>query len=441
MTIATIATIAIILAAGKSSRMKSDKSKVLHKIGHRSLIGHVLALTEQAVVVVSPESKDIQEEVLKSFPGTTFAIQDPPLGTGHAVKTGFDTLPEIGENILILYGDTPLLTKETIDQLLASNAHCTLLAMEPRNPDGYGRIVQDIQGNVLRIVEHNDASLQERDIQLCFGGAMVIKAELLKTFLPKIENHNAKKEYYLVTLVELLSHAGHSVSYITTDEEELMGVNDRSQLAAAEHVFQTRMRNKALQAGVTLCDPTSTYFAYDTVLESDVTLEPHVYFGPGVRVKKGASIRAFSHIEGAEIGENCAIGPFARIRPKTILEPSSKVGNFVEIKNAHLKSGSKVNHLSYIGDATVGKKTNIGAGTITCNYDGFHKHQTIIGDDVSIGANSSLVAPLIIEDAALIGAGSVITKNVSKGSMALERGIQKEIQGGATHYRRKRSKD
>ena len=433
-------TIAIILAAGKSSRMKSDKSKVLHEIGHRALIFHVLALTEKAVVVVSPGSNDIQEEVLKSFPETTFAIQDQPLGTGHAVKAGFDTL-DTDENILILYGDTPLLTKETIDKLLASNADCTLLAMEPSNPEGYGRIIQDIQGNILRIVEHNDATLQEKDIHLCFGGCMIIKGELLKTFLLKIGNHNGKKEYYLVTLVELLSKAGHKVEYILADEEELMGVNDRTQLAHAEKVFQKRMRKKALEEGVTLQDPDSTYFAYDTILERDVILEPNVYFGKGVYVQKGAWIRSFSHIEGGSIGQGCIIGPFARIRPSTILENKARIGNFVEVKNVHLKSGAKVNHLSYLGDAHVGSKTNIGAGTITCNYDGFDKHKTIIGDDVFIGSNTSLVAPVVIEDMSMIGAGSVITKNVSKGAIAIERSPQKEIKNGAISYRRKRGKD
>jgi bifunctional UDP-N-acetylglucosamine pyrophosphorylase/glucosamine-1-phosphate N-acetyltransferase len=427
----------IILAAGKSSRMKSDKSKVLHEIGHRPLICHVLALTQKAVVVVPPDSKEIQERVRKDFPDVLFATQDQPLGTGHAVKAGFEKALD-ADKILVLYGDTPLLTKKTIDQLLECAGDCALLTMEPKNPAGYGRIVQNEQGNALKIVECQDATPQEKKISLCFGGCLVVKADLLKTFLPQIQNNNPKQEYYLVTLIELLSGAGYTVKHIVAHEEELLGVNDRSQLAAAEGVFQNRMRTKALDAGVTLQDPASVYFAHDTVLSPDVVVEPHVYFGPKVCSQKGSWIRAFSYIEGADIGENCIVGPFARIRPQTTLESKARAGNFVEIKNATLKKGAKVNHLSYIGDASVGEGTNVGAGTVTCNYDGFSKHQTVIGQNVLVGSNTSLIAPVNIEDGAVIGAGSVITQNVSQNSIALGRSEQKEIKEGALRYRNKR---
>ncbi len=433
--------ISIVLAAGNSSRMNSRKSKVLHEVGHRPLILHVLSLTQKAVVVVKKDSDEIQNVVERAFLDVEFAVQEQPLGTGNAVKVGMDLLIDkniTSEYVLILYGDTPLLTDLTIQKLIESKSDCTLLGMEPQNSAPYGRMLTDMHGGVLSIVESLDATPDQKKISLCFGGCMLVKYDLLKKFLSKIDKNNHKKEYYLTSLIEILNAYGYHVNYIVVDEEELVGVNTREELSFVESVFQNRMREKCLQLGVTLQDPPSVFFAYDTQIEKDVLIEPNVYFGPGVSIKSGAWIRAFSYVEGAVIEKDCIVGPFARIRPSTVMEEKSRVGNFVEVKNCALKKGAKVNHLSYVGDATIGEKTNIGAGTVTCNYDGFSKHHTFIGDGVFIGSNSSLVAPVSIEDGAIVGAGSVITKTVSKNALAIGRSLQKEILQGANNYRNKR---
>lgn len=434
----TIPYTSIVLAAGSSTRMMSQKSKVLHEVGHLPLLYHVLNLTPKAIVVVSPYATDVQNAVRKSFPNVQFAIQEQPLGTGNAVMAGLSSNFHMDQNVLILYGDTPFLQQETINRLLTFDSDCVLLAMHPTNPDGYGRIVTNSQNRVIKIVESIDATQQEKEITLCWGGCLLIKSDILKTFLPLISNENKKGEYYLTTLIELLSKTGHRVTYITTDEEELLGINSRQELAEAEHIFQKKMRRKAYESGATLEDPNSVFFAYDTVLNQDVHIEPNVYFGPGVTIEKGTRVRAFSHIQGVHIGEDCIVGPFARIRPHTTLENNTHVGNFVEIKNSLLKKASKANHLSYIGDTSVGESTNIGAGTITCNYDGFSKHRTDIGSHVLVGSNTALIAPVIIGDHSIIGAGSIITEMVPSNSLVIERSTQNVIQDGASKYRNKR---
>lgn len=433
--------ISIILAAGNSSRMNSVKTKILHEVGHRPLILHVLSLVESAVVVVKENSPDLQNIIKKEFPDTKFAFQDIPLGTGHAVQAGMDVLIDQDTSlthVLILYGDTPLLTTQTVQKLMESQADCTLLCMEPKTLEPYGRVITNEHGDVLSIVESLDATPDQKKIPLCFGGCMIIKYDLLKQCLPKIDNNNIKKEYYLTSLIEILNTHEKRVGYTVADEEELIGVNTLQELSVVEEVFQKRMRQKCMNSGVVLQDPSSVFFAHDTKIEKDVKIEPNVYFGSGVSIKSGAWIRAFSYIEGAVIEKDCIVGPFARIRPSTIMEEKSRVGNFVEVKNCVLKKGAKVNHLSYVGDASVGEKTNIGAGTVTCNYDGFSKHQTLIGDGVFIGSNTSLVAPICVQDGAIVGAGSVITKTVSKDALAIGRSAQKEILQGASNYRNKR---
>ena len=420
MTDTTHRTTAIILAAGLGTRMKSRLPKALHRLGNQPMINHLITTARQVfddvVVVTGPDMPEL-EEAVRPFRTVT---QVERLGTAHAANAARDLFGD--GDIAVLYADNPLITAETMERLLAARregASLALLGMRPAVPGRYGRIVED-HGKVVKIVEFKDATEDERSITLCNAGVMCAGAEDFRNWLENVRNDNAQGEYYLTDVVEMAAKAG-SVVCVEAPEDELAGVNSRSELARAEATLQTRLRNAAMDAGVTLVAPDTVFFSTDTVLESDVTVEPNVFFGPGVTVRSGALIRAFSHLEGCTVGEAALIGPYARLRPGTVCAAQTHVGNFVELKNVELGEGAKANHLTYLGDASVGRGTNVGAGTITCNYDGVFKHRTIIGERVFVGSDAILVAPVTIGDDALVGAGSVITDDVPAGDLALGR--------------------
>ena len=420
MTDTTHRTTAIILAAGLGTRMKSRLPKALHRLGNQPMINHLITTARQVfddvVVVTGPDMPEL-EEAVRPFRTVT---QVERLGTAHAANAARDLFGD--GDIAVLYADNPLITAETMERLLAARregASLALLGMRPAVPGRYGRIVED-HGKVVKIVEFKDATEDERHITLCNAGVMCAGAENFRNWLENVRNDNAQGEYYLTDVVEMAAKAG-SVVCVEAPEDELAGVNSRSELARAEATLQTRLRNAAMDAGVTLVAPDTVFFSTDTVLESDVTVEPNVFFGPGVTVRSGALIRAFSHLEGCTVGEAALIGPYARLRPGTVCAAQTHVGNFVELKNVELGEGAKANHLTYLGDASVGRGTNVGAGTITCNYDGVFKHRTIIGERVFVGSDAILVAPVTIGDDALVAAGSVITDDVPAGDLALGR--------------------
>jgi bifunctional UDP-N-acetylglucosamine pyrophosphorylase/glucosamine-1-phosphate N-acetyltransferase len=436
--------LAVVLAAGEGTRMKSDLPKVLHHVANRSLLGHVLAtLTEagatQIAVVVGPNREDVEKEALKSLPNARIFVQWERLGTGHAVLSAREALAETPDDVIVAYADTPLVKRETFAKLrapLAEGAAVVVMGFEAKDPSGYGRLLMS-GDQILAIREHKDATEAERAITLCNGGLTAVRGDLALALLEKIGNNNAKGEYYLTDIVELAREAGHRTAVAIVPEEEVHGVNDRAQLAVAERMIQYRLREAAMLAGVTLVAPETVFLSYDTKLAQDVVVEPHVVFGPGVTVEKGAVIHSFSHLEGACISSGAGIGPFARMRPGAAIGPNAKVGNFVEIKNTDLGAGAKVSHLTYLGDARIGAGVNIGAGTITCNYDGYNKHLTEIGEGAFIGSNSSLVAPITIGSGAFVGSGSVITDSVPADALALGRGRQVIKEGWATEFRAK----
>jgi bifunctional UDP-N-acetylglucosamine pyrophosphorylase/glucosamine-1-phosphate N-acetyltransferase len=440
-------TLAIVLAAGEGTRMKSSLPKVLHHVAGRSLLGHVLAAAQSAgasrlAVVIGPDRDDVKAEALKRSPAADVVVQQERRGTAHAVLAARAALERGPSTVLVLLGDTPLVTAQTIGRLgaaVAGGAAVAVLGFEARDPTGYGRLVME-GGELLAIREQKDATEAERGIRLCNGGLMAIDGARALELLDAVGADNAQKEFYLTDLVGIARSRGSRVEALLTDEAELMGVNDRAQLAAAEAAMQDRLRRNALAGGVTLVAPETVFLSADTQLAPDVVVEPHVVFGPGVRVGSGAVIHAFSHLEGATVGERAAVGPFARLRPGADLGAGSKVGNFVELKNATLGQGAKVNHLSYVGDATVGASANIGAGTITCNYDGFGKYRTVIGEGAFVGSNSSLVAPVTIGAGGYIGSGSVITRDVPPDALAVARGRQETKEGWAAAFRKAKSK-
>ena len=428
---------AVVLAAGLGTRMKSELPKVLHAVAGRPMLGHALAslaaLSPTRTVVVTGPNMDAVAGVAAS---AEIVIQPERLGTADAVKAARAALDSFTGDVLIAYGDTPLVRPETyravVDARRANGAALAVLGFRPADPTGYGRFIVEPDGALAAIVEERDADEAQRAIGLCNSGIMAVDGGLLFDLLDRIRSDNAKGEYYLTDMVAVARQAGHSVAYIeTADESETLGVNSRAELAVAEAVFQTRARAAAMSAGATLIDPTTVFFAHDTHLGRDVIVEPNVYFGPGVSIADGTIVRAFSHIEGAIIGRDVRIGPFARIRPETALGDGVHIGNFVELKNATLGDGAKANHLAYVGDSGVGDGANIGAGTITCNFDGVAKHRTEIGAGAFIGSNAALVAPVKIGDGAIVGAGSVITRNVEAGAVAVTRAPQKAIAGGA----------
>jgi len=437
---------AIILAAGQSTRMKSAKSKVLHEIGGRSLLGHVLATCAAAkigrvVVVRSPEAADVQSAAEGA--GAAAAVQDPPLGTGHAVLAAKDALEDFDGDVVILYGDTPLIEPTTIEAMLerrSAGTDIVMLGFRPEDPGPYGRMI--MAGDKLtRIVEAHEANDEECKINLVNSGVVVADAKTLFELLSKVTNDNAKGEYYLTDIIALANKAGKTCGVIECPEDEVIGVNSKSELAMAEAALQRRLRARALEAGVTMVAPDTVFLSFDTELSPDCIIGPNVVFAPGVNVGEGAEVRAFSHLEGASIAAGAQVGPFARLRPGAIVDKGARVGNFVEVKKAHIEEGAKVNHLSYIGDARVGANANVGAGVITCNYDGFDKYLTDIGEGAFIGSNTSLIAPVVVEAGAYIGSGSVITKKVEKDALALTRAEHKQLGGWAAKFRARKQKE
>jgi bifunctional UDP-N-acetylglucosamine pyrophosphorylase/glucosamine-1-phosphate N-acetyltransferase len=435
----------VILAAGQGTRMRSDTHKVLHPIAGKALLMHLLdsvdRLGAEKRVVVVGKGRDQVEKALNGR-DVSIAHQAEQKGTAHAVQQARDALAGYDGAVLILYGDTPFVEPETLERMLdrldgGGGPGVVVLASTPDDPLKYGRIILGQGDHIAKMVEFKDATEEERAVRLCNSGMMAVRAKDLFRWLDQVGNDNAAGEFYLPDVVNIAAAEGRDAVVIEGDPYETAGVNSRAELAHLELDWQRRRREQALQDGATLIDPESVWFAADTKLGRDVTVEPHVVFGPGVEVADGATIKAFSHIEGATIATKAVIGPFARLRPGAKIGEKAKVGNFVEVKKAVLGRGAKANHLSYIGDADVGADANIGAGTITCNYDGFGKYNTVIGEGAFIGSNTALVAPVTIGDGAVVGAGSVITKNVDPDSLAVERNDQKGIAGWAKRFRAK----
>ncbi|WBQ09399.1 bifunctional UDP-N-acetylglucosamine diphosphorylase/glucosamine-1-phosphate N-acetyltransferase GlmU [Hyphomonadaceae bacterium ML37] len=431
---------AVILAAGQGTRMKSALAKPLHAVAGRAMLDWSLDLAraagaERIVTVWGAHSPAVRDRAAAA--GAVTVLQDPPSGTGHAVRQAQAALAGFEGDVIVLYADTPLIRPETVEAVFAAldEAAVAVLGFEPDAPGGYGRLIESAPGVLEAIVEAKDASEQQRAVRLCNSGVIACRAEHLWGWLAALKNDNAKGEYYLTDIVAMARADGLDARVVRADEREVLGVNDRADLAAAEAAFQTRRRAEAMTAGVTLTAPETVFFSHDTQIEADVVIEPHVVFGPGVSVAGGAVIRAFSHLEGAYVGPDCEVGPYARLRPGAVLEAGAKVGNFVEVKKSRLGEGAKANHLSYIGDSDVGAKANIGAGTITCNYDGFFKHRTVIGEGAFIGSNSSLVAPVEIGAGAMTGSGSVITGDVPADGLGLARARQETKPGWAARFR------
>jgi len=430
---------AIILAAGKSTRMKSSRSKVLHPVGGQPMIEWVTQLARSAgvekIVCVVGESNTDVRAAAQSL-GLEIAIQEPQLGTGHAVQCAKEALAGFEGQVVVLYADTPLITGDTLGRVFdAFETHSmAVLGFEPEDPAAYGRLV--MKGTDLQaIVEAKECSSEQLKIGLCNSGVVAASASDLFSACDRVTNENAKGEYYLTDIVEILRGDGKTATAVLASETEVLGVNDRIDLARAESALQVVMREAAMKSGVSLKHPETVFFSHDTVLEPDVTIEANVVFGLGVTVRRGATIKAFSHLEGADVGENANIGPFARLRPGTKLAENTKVGNFVETKKAIVGKGSKINHLSYVGDAELGEGVNVGAGTITCNYDGYNKHKTTIRDGAFIGSNSSLVAPITIGEGAFLGSGGVVTNDVPDDALALARSKQVNKAGWGARFR------
>ena len=425
----------IILAAGKGTRMESDLPKVLHHLAGAPMLLHVMKssaiLEPEQLVIIAGHGADAVSAVARDYNETAqVVLQSEQLGTGHAVSQAKSALADCTGDVIVLYGDTPFVRPETLQALLAARktADIVVLGFQAANAGRYGRLV--MQGSaVSRIVEYKDASEQERAITFCNSGVICAKADVLFSLLEAVGNDNASKEYYLTDIVQLANDRNLSVAAVHCDEAETMGINSRAELAQAEASFQSRTRMEMMALGVSLTAPETVYFAYATVLGRDSQVEPNVVFGPGVTVENGARIRAFSHLEGCHISSGAVVGPYARLRPGTELAENVRIGNFVEIKNARIEEGAKINHLSYIGDANIGEASNIGAGTVTCNYDGVGKHHTEIGASVFIGSNTMLVAPVTVGDTAMTASGSVITKNVEPGALAIARSEQSNKPG------------
>lgn len=432
----------IVLAAGKGTRMKSDLHKVLHPIAGRPMLEHLLAsaqeLAPERQVVIAGHGREQLEKALGTR--ATIAVQDPQLGTGHAVQQAQGALADFAGDVLILYGDVPFVRPETmramIERLHAADAPAVVvLGFEPGDPLQYGRILAHDDGRIAMMVEYKDATAEQRACTLCNSGLMAVKSADLFDLLAQVGNENANGEYYLVDIVNIATLEGRPCAVIVTDDaDEVGGINSRGELAEAEGRWQARRRVRAMAEGTTLIAPETVFFAWDTQVGRDVTIEPNVVFGPGVTVADNVVIHAFSHLEGATLESGVAIGPYARLRPGAVLKTGSKVGNFVEMKNAVLGAGSKANHLTYLGDAIVGAGANIGAGTITCNYDGYFKHKTVIGDRAFIGSNSALIAPVKIGADAIVAAGSAVTRDVADGELRLVRGEQLVKPGWADRF-------
>lgn len=423
--------LSIILAAGEGTRMKSNLPKVLHKMAGLPLVGHVMQAMEKVgskhlALVVGHGGEDVKKFVQTNSLDATFFEQKKRLGTAHAVLAAGSALKKNYDDVLIAFGDTPLIEADALARArheLASGADIVVMGFYSDHPHGYGRLIIE-NGKLQAIVEEKDANDLQKAINFCNGGLMAINGKYALSLLEKVDNKNTKGEYYLTDIVAIAAKKGLDVRAIEVPFDNVIGINTRYELAQAEHIWQQRMRHKMMLNGVSMPAPETVYFSFDSKIAQDVTIEPHVVFGPKVSIETGTIIKSFSHIEGAKIAENATIGPFARLRPGTILDVQAKIGNFCEIKNAHIGEDAKVNHLSYIGDADIGARANIGAGTITCNYDGVNKWQTHIGCDAFIGSNSALIAPVSIGDGAYIGSGSVVTDDVPQDALALARARQ-----------------
>ena len=438
---------AVILAAGKGTRMKSALPKVMHEVGGRPMMDWSLALAREAgcariVAVVHPSQDGLIAHLKAHHPDVEIAFQDPPQGTGHAVRCAEGALAGFEGELAVLYGDSPLVPASVIGELfgkVAGGASLGVLGFEAADPGLYGRLITNDAGDLEAIVEAREATPDQLRVRICNSGVMAGRAKDMFRLLQKITNANAKGEYYLTDLVGLARAEGGRCALVTASEDDLIGCDSKSDLAEAEGIFQARRRIALMEAGVTLVAPETVFFSHDTVIAADVVVEPHVVFAPGVTVAAGARIRAFSHLEGAVVGEGCEIGPYARLRPGTVLGRGVKVGNFVETKNTAMGDGAKANHLAYLGDGSIGAGANIGAGTIFCNYDGFLKHQTNIGAGAFVGSNSALVAPVSIGDGAYVGSGSVITKDVPGDALAVARAPQMTREGWAKTFRTKKA--
>nr|WP_321254076.1 bifunctional UDP-N-acetylglucosamine diphosphorylase/glucosamine-1-phosphate N-acetyltransferase GlmU [uncultured Ruegeria sp.] len=427
----------VILAAGKGTRMNSEIPKVLHPIAQAPMLVHAMRAgailsPERTVIVTGHGSEAVAKAARAEDEDVHIAVQEEQLGTAHAVAQARGALDGFSGDIVVLYGDTPFLQPDTLERMVAARAEndLVILGFDAADPARYGRLV--MKGDTLeRIVEFKDASEEERAITFCNSGLLACNAQTLFSLIDAVGNGNASGEYYLTDVVEIAGNRGLKVTAVACDKAQTLGVNSRADLAAADAVYQTRARAELMDLGVTLMDPQTVYLAADTVIGRDTVIEPNVVFGPGVTVESGATIRAFSHLEGCHVSRGAIVGPYARLRPGTELAEDARIGNFVEIKNAEIGEGAKVNHLSYVGDASVGARTNIGAGTITCNYDGVMKHRTTIGDDVFIGSNTMLVAPVTLGDGAMTATGTVVTRNVDPDALAVARSRQENKPGYA----------
>jgi len=435
--------LAIVLAAGEGTRMRSGRPKVLHAVAGRSMLAHALAAVRSAgadhvAVVVGPGREDVAAAARREIPDAQIFVQNERLGTAHAVLAARAALGEGADDVIVAYADTPLIEPQTLGRLrapLADGAAVVVLGFEAADPTGYGRVLREGE-RVVAIREDRDASAAERAVGLCNAGLMALSGEHALALLDAIGNHNAKGEYYLTDAVEVALARGLGIAYATAPEDEVQGVNDRVQLAQVERTLQRRLREAAMRSGVTMVDPDSVFLSFDTELGRDVVIEPNVVFGPGVSVEAGATIHAFSHLEGARVDKGATVGPFARLRPGADIGEGAKVGNFVEVKKATIGAGAKLPHLAYVGDAEIGAKANLGAGTITCNYDGFDKHLTRVGEGAFVGSNTSLVAPVTIGAGAYVGSGSVVTQNVPDDALAVARSRQTVKPGWAEDFRR-----
>jgi len=437
----------IVLAAGEGTRMRSSRPKALHEIAGRAMLAHVLAAVREAgegdvAVVVGRGRDNVAAEALKAAPGVSVFVQAERRGTAHAVLAARDAIARGYDAIVVTYADIPLLQGTTLAAMragLAEGAALVALGFVPADPTGYGRLIGRF-GRLHAIREDKDATAEEKAVRLCNAGPVAFDGAEALSMLDAVKPHNAQNEYYLTDLVEIANERGLLARALEVDEAEVMGVNDRVQLAAAEAAMQARLRRRAMIEGATLVAPETVFLSFDAKIGRDVLIEPHVVIGPGVVIEDGAVIHAFSHLEGARIAGGANVGPFARLRPGADIAEKAKIGNFVEVKKASIEAGAKVNHLSYIGDTRVGANANIGAGTITCNYDGVGKHKTDIGAGAFIGSNASLVAPVRIGDGAYVGSGSVITKDVEPDALAVARGRQEARAGWAKAFRTRRKK-
>jgi len=429
---------AVILAAGQGTRMKSPLPKVLHPLGGRAMLDHAIDAAEaldceRIVVVVGTHSPEVRAHVEKRLGSGAIAVQDPPLGTGHAVLAAREALAGFAGQVVVTYGDVPLLKADHIAPVFGADG-VTVLGFDAADPAAYGRLIVDEVGTLEAIVEAREATPAQLAVTACNSGVIAVEADLLFQLLDQVGNDNARGEYYLTDIVALARKGGQPTRAVFADEAAVMGVNSQAELAEAERLFQQVQREAFLAAGVTMPAPHTVHFAWDTAVEGGVLIEPNVVFGPGVTVASGARIRAFSHLEGATVAAGAEVGPYARLRPGAALGENAKVGNFVEVKNVTMHAGAKANHLAYLGDGEVGAKANIGAGTIFCNYDGFFKHRTTVGEGAFVGPNSALVAPVTIGAGAMVGSGSVITADVAPGDLALARAPQTHKPGWAARF-------